>query len=61
MLPVEASIESNWHLYSVLNAPDAGPFPTSFTAKSPNFVVAGDIEESEAIVEYDPNFETDLG
>ena len=60
-LTIEASIESNWHLYSVLNAPDAGPFPTSFTAKSPNFVVAGDIEESEAIVEYDPNFETDLG
>jgi thiol:disulfide interchange protein DsbD len=58
---IEASIEGNWHLYSVLNDPDAGPFPTKFSANSPNFVLAGDVSESEADVEFDPNFEAELG
>jgi thiol:disulfide interchange protein DsbD len=58
---LEASIEGDWHLYSVLNDPDAGPFPTKFTAKSENFVIAGDVTESDADVEFDPNFEAELG
>ncbi len=58
---IDASIEGNWHLYSVLNDEDAGPFPTKFSAKSLNFVFAGDVSETEADVEFDPNFEAELG
>lgn len=60
-IAIEASIEGKWHLYSVLNDPDAGPYPTDFSAKSPNFVLAGEINESKADIEYDPNFEAELG
>tara|TARA_R110000868_G_scaffold411739_1_gene708395 strand:+ start:7869 stop:9788 length:1920 start_codon:yes stop_codon:yes gene_type:complete len=60
-IKIDASIEGDWHLYSVLNAEDAGPFPTKFSAKSPNFVFAGDVVESDADVEFDPNFEAELG
>lgn len=60
-ITISASIEPNWHLYSVLNDKDAGPFPTEFSANSDNFVLAGEVSESEAKIEYDPNFETDLG
>ena len=58
---LDASIEGDWHLYSVLNDPDAGPFPTEFSANSPNFVLAGGVNESEAAIEFDPNFEAELG
>ncbi|MEX0723521.1 MAG: cytochrome c biogenesis protein CcdA [Gracilimonas sp.] len=58
---IEASIEGNWHLYSILNDEDAGPFPTEFSAASDNFVVAGDVVESDADIEFDPNFEAELG
>jgi thiol:disulfide interchange protein DsbD len=58
---VEASIEGNWHLYSILNGKDAGPFPTEFSAKTSNFVIVDDIIETKADVEFDPNFETELG
>ncbi|MDR9419158.1 cytochrome c biogenesis protein CcdA [Gracilimonas sp.] len=58
---IEASIEGDWHLYSILNDEDAGPFPTEFSAKTTNFVIAGDVTETEADVEFDPNFETELG
>ena len=60
-IKVDASIEPNWHLYSVLNDPDAGPYPTEFSANSNNFVVAGAIVESMADIEFDPNFEAELG
>lgn len=58
---VEASIEGKWHLYSVLNDPDAGPYPTEFSAKSSNFVLAGKTAETKADIEFDPNFEAELG
>jgi len=58
---IEASIEGKWHLYSVLNDPDAGPYPTEFSAKSPNFVLAGKTSETKADIEFDPNFEAELG
>ncbi|MDR9365738.1 MAG: protein-disulfide reductase DsbD family protein [Balneolaceae bacterium] len=58
---VQASIDENWHLYSALNDPELGPIPTQFTAGSSNFVIAGTVTESEAEIEYDPNFETELG
>lgn len=58
---VEATIEGEWHLYSVLNDPDAGPYPTTFSSGSGDMAVAGDVEESEAVIAFDPNFETELG
>jgi len=58
---VEASIEGEWHLYSILNDPDAGPYPTTFSSGSSQLAIADDPVESEADVQYDPNFETELG
>ncbi|MEX0720413.1 MAG: cytochrome c biogenesis protein CcdA [Balneolaceae bacterium] len=60
-IEIEASIEGDWHLYSVLNAKDAGPFPTDFSPNSDNFVFAGEVIETDADIEFDPNFETELG
>lgn len=58
---VKASIEGNWHLYSINNDPDAGPFPTKFSAMNSQMAIAGEVEESEPSIEYDPNFDTELG
>jgi len=59
---INAAIEGEkWHLYSAKNDPDAGPYPTQFTAKSGNFVIAGEVDETKADIEYDPNFEVELG
>jgi thiol:disulfide interchange protein DsbD len=58
---ISATIEGKWHLYSILNAPDAGPFPTQFFLESDFFFPADYARESKAVIEYDPNFETDLG
>ena len=58
---VEASIEGEWHLYSILNDPDAGPYPTTFSSGNSQMAIADDPVESEADVQYDPNFETELG
>jgi len=59
---IDATIEGEkWHLYSAKNDPDAGPYPTQFTAKSDNFVIAGETDETKADIEYDPNFEVELG
>lgn len=58
---VEASIDKGWHLYSILNDPGAGPYPTQFSTPIPEMVITGDIEESEAEIAFDPNFQTDLG
>ena len=48
-------------IFIPLNNPDAGPFPTEFSAKSSNFIIADDIFETKAIIEFDPNFEAELG
>ncbi len=58
---VEATIEGEWHLYSIANDPDAGPYPTQFSSANPQMAVAGDVKESEPSIEFDPNFETELG
>lgn len=58
---VQADIEPPWHLYSVLNDPDAGPYPTTFSSGSTDMAVAGDVEETEAVIAFDPNFNTELG
>lgn len=60
-ITVKATIEGKWHLYSIKNDPDAGPYPTQFTSLNPDAAIAGDVTESEAVIEFDPNFETDLG
>ncbi len=60
-IKIDASIEGDWHLYSILNDEDAGPFPTEFSPKSNNFVFVGEVQESEADIEFDPNFEAELG
>lgn len=58
---VHATIEGAWHLYSIHIAPDAGPFPTEFSSASPQMVLTDSVRESEAVIEYDPNFETEVG
>lgn len=60
-ITIDASIEGEWHLYSVLNDPDAGPYPTEFSAKSTNFIISGEVAETKADIEFDPNFEAELG
>ena len=60
-IELNANIEGDWHLYSVLNDPEAGPFPTDFSANSPNFFFTEEVRESKADIEFDPNFGTDLG
>jgi thiol:disulfide interchange protein DsbD len=60
-ITIDASIEGEWHLYSVLNDPDAGPYPTEFSAKSSNFIIADEVAETKADIEFDPNFEAELG
>jgi len=60
-LTVKASIDDNWHLYSILNHPDSGPIPTTFSSAADRMIIAGDIKESEAEIAFDPNFNTELG
>ena len=60
-IELNANIEGDWHLYSVLNDPEAGPFPTDFSANSSNFFFTEEVRESKADIEFDPNFGTDLG
>lgn len=56
-----AEIEGDWHLYSVKNDPDAGPYPTTFSSASSAMAIAGDVEETEAPIVLDPNFNAELG
>ncbi len=58
---IEAEIEGAWHLYSILNDPAAGPYPTTFSSASNSMAIAGEITETEAVIAFDPNFNTDLG
>lgn len=59
-LVISAEIEHPWHLYSV-QIDGEGPIPTSFSIKSENARIAGDVIESEAIRQFDPNFEIEVG
>lgn len=58
---VHASIDGQWHLYSIANDPDAGPYPTQFSSANPQMSVAGEIRETEPSIEMDPNFNAELG
>ncbi|MCW9708386.1 protein-disulfide reductase DsbD family protein [Fodinibius salsisoli] len=58
---IQATIDGKWHLYSVANDPDAGPYPTQFSSANPKMAVAGEVGESEPAIEMDPNFNAELG
>ncbi|CAN5308654.1 hypothetical protein BH23BAC3_BH23BAC3_06520 [soil metagenome] len=58
---VRAEIEGEWHLYSALNDPDAGPYPTTFSSAADNLMLAGDVRETEPRIVLDPNFNAKLG
>jgi thiol:disulfide interchange protein len=58
---VEATIDGDWHLYSIHNDPAAGPYPTTFSSGSSGMAIAGSIEETEAPIVFDPNFNEELG
>ena len=60
-ITIKASIEGEWHLYSVANDPDAGPYPTQFSSASSDVAIAGEVQESEPSIEMDPNFNAELG
>lgn len=60
-ITIEAEIDGKWHLYSIANDPDAGPYPTKFSSASDKMAIAGDPTESEPIIEMDPNFNVELG
>lgn len=60
-ITVKANIEGKWHLYSINNDPDAGPYPTQFSSANGQLAIAGKMEESDPSIEYDPNFDTELG
>ena len=60
-ITLRAEIEGEWHLYSALNDPDAGPYPTTFTSASDGLMLAGDITETEPRIVLDPNFNAELG
>ena len=60
-LTVQADIQGKWHLYSVANAADAGPVPTTFTIAEPYATITDSVRESEPTIAYDPNFRTELG
>ena len=55
-LIINASIESNWHLYSQ-NVPEDGPIPTSFAFESSeDFELVGSVSEEEGHTVDDPVF-----
>jgi len=60
-LTLRADIEGEWHLYSVNIGADAGPFPTRFTPANALIALTDSVRESAPVVEYDPNFKTELG
>ncbi|MEL7834143.1 protein-disulfide reductase DsbD family protein [Fodinibius sp. Rm-B-1B1-1] len=60
-ITIESTIEGDWHLYSIANDPDAGPYPTQFSSADQKLAIAGSIEESEPSIEMDPNFNAELG
>lgn len=60
-ITIEAEIDGEWHLYSIANDPDAGPYPTQFSSANPALTVADSVTESGPSIEMDPNFGTELG
>ncbi|WP_449397381.1 cytochrome c biogenesis protein CcdA [Cryomorpha ignava] len=62
VLVAEATLEENWHLYSMFVDENAGPVPTSLNFEESNsFEVIGKPSEGKPEIIYDPNFQIDLG
>ena len=62
VLVAEATLEPEWHIYSMYLESDMGPVPTSLTFEESNgFELAGKAMEGEPVIMYDPNFDMDLG
>ena len=62
VLIATATLEENWHLYSMSVDESAGPVPTSLNfEESPSFELIGEATEGKPEIIYDPNFETELG
>ena len=60
ILSLKATIESPWHLYSQ-NIGAGGPIPTSFKfTPSSDYELIGKVNEPDAVVFHDPNFDMDL-
>ena len=59
MLVFNATIASNWHLYSQFSN-DQGALPTEFVFDSKGYKRIGEVEESLSITDYDKVFEMDL-
>ena len=60
-LQLIATIETNWHVYAT-NVPEGGPVPTSFSFdKNDNYELLGKVEEPKPVVQYDENFDMDVG
>lgn len=60
-ITIRAEIKGDWHLYSALNDPDAGPYPTNFSSAADNLMLAGEVRETEPRIVLDPNFNAKLG
>lgn len=59
MLVFNATIASNWHLYSQFSN-EQGALPTEFIFDSRGYKRIGEVEESLSITDYDKVFEMDL-
>ena len=59
VLVFNATIASNWHLYSQFSN-DQGALPTEFVFDSQGYKRIGEVEESPSITDYDKVFEMDL-
>ena len=56
-----SSVDPCWHIYSQFLDDPNGPLPTYFEVEVPDGVEkVGEVVECDPIVEYDPNFMTDL-
>ena len=60
-IEIKANLSDGWHIYSQYVEADFGPIPTSISfEKNQSFTLIGDVEEPQAINQFDPNFETSL-
>ena len=60
-LVFHASVEPCWHTYSQHLESFDGPMPTAFRIDWPEgFAPAGEVEECEPLVQFDPTFEMDV-
>jgi thiol:disulfide interchange protein DsbD len=59
---ISAKIDHTWHLYSVNNAEDLGPVPTTFSfPKMRGLKLVGKMQEQAPVVDFDPNFGATVG